>query len=298
MKQKRKKKSVIIAIAITIIIISFLTTYLILEYIKMPTAQIRRECKMEIEEYQNRKVYKISSKENTNSDLVIFYLHGGSYVGNLVPEHWDFLRDLIKDTNATILVPDYPLVPYANYEEVFKFVEPLYKKIRQENQNTKFILMGDSAGGGLALALAEKLGEEVQTQPDKIILLSPWLDVTMTNPKITEIEKKDPVLKVATLKAAGLLYAGNNGINSYLVNPVNGPIENLNNVVILTGTNDILNPDAHLLVERAAKQGVTIRLEEMEGAQHVWMLGRYTGVSLAEEGYQKVIKEIKDMEEI
>lgn len=298
MKEKRKKKRILVAILISMVAIVFFMTYLILEYIKLPTAQIQKECKMEIEEYQNRKVYKFTSKQNTSSDLVIFYLHGGSYVGNFVPEHWDFLRDIIKDTNATIIAPDYPLVPSANYKEVFEFVEPLYRKVRQENQNTKFILMGDSAGGGLSLALAEKLAEETPIQPDKILLLSPWLDVTMTNPKIAEIEKTDPVLKVPTLKAAGLLYAGEDGMDSYLVNPIKGPVEKLKNVVIITGTNDILNPDAHLLVEKATKQGVTIRLEETQGAQHVWMLGRYKAVPLAEEGYQKVIKEIKEVDRI
>ena len=101
--------------------------------------------------------------------------------------------------------------------------------------------MGDSAGGGLALALVEKMGEEENiAMPNQTILISPWLDVRMNNPKIAEIEENDPMLNKAALKLAGENYAGKDGIDSYLVNPADGPLDKLQNVSIFTGTYDII----------------------------------------------------------
>ena len=176
------------------------------------------------------------------SNKVILYLHGGSYVGELEKYHWNFFKDIVDETQSTIIIPDYPLAPEHTYMEVFKIMEPLYKDIIENVQNKEFILMGDSAGAGLALALYQRSGKLNNRLPDKTILISPWLDVRMNNPKIDEIE--DPVLNKVLLKLSGKKYAGKNGMKSYLVNPILGPTDKLKNIYILSGTRDILNPDA------------------------------------------------------
>ena len=103
------------------------------------------------EKFMKRDIFIISPKED-KKNIVILYLHGGSYVGELEKYHWNFFKDIINDTGATIIVPDYPLVPENTYLQVFKIMEPLYKKIVQElNEHTEFILMGDSAGAGLSI---------------------------------------------------------------------------------------------------------------------------------------------------
>ena len=84
-------------------------------------------------------------------------------------------------------MPDYPLAPQYNYEDAFNMVLPLYEKILEKVKQENLILMGDSAGGGIALALSEKLGEEDFSQPQELILLSPWIDVTMENKEIEKV---------------------------------------------------------------------------------------------------------------
>ena len=151
--------------------------------------------------------------------------------------------------------------------------------------------MGDSAGGGLGLALEEKVGKENLPMPAKTILISPWLDVRLTNPKIEEVQKNDKQLNKETLKLAGIAYAGEDGINSYLVNPLQGDLSKLKNVTILTGTHDILNPDVHLLKEKAEKVGVTtIEIKEFEQAGHIWMIERNSSQELEQQGYQEIIR--------
>lgn len=242
-----------------------------------------------------RKVFVLSSKEKRNK-MIILYLHGGSYVGALNREHWNFLADIIDDSGATIVVPDYPLTPKYNYEDVFNMVEPIYKKIINNKKDNEFIIMGDSAGGGLALALVQKLADSNIELPSKTILLSPWLDVRLKNPDIKKIEPNDPVLNKLALMVAGEHYAGKNGKNSYLVNPIDGPLTKLKNVTIFTGTYDILNADARLLIKKASDVNIKINMKEYEKAVHIWMLNRYSKKNSykAEEAYQEIITLLKD----
>ena len=243
--------------------------------------------------FMKRDIFVISPKEE-KQNIVILYLHGGSYVGELEKYHWHFFKDLINDTRATIIVPDYPLAPEHTYLEVFEIMEPLYKEIIQKlDGNTQFILMGDSAGAGLALALYQRNGKLNHRLPDKTILISPWLDVRMDNPEIDKIE--DPVLKKPLLKLSGQKYAGKNGMKSYLVNPILGPTDKLKNIFIFSGTLDMLNPDAKKF---ALKNKGKIQFIEYENAIHNFVLMKHKKrVIHAKEGYNRVVEIIRKNEE-
>ncbi len=299
----------IVTILLVIILFLLLTTISILSYYLIVTIEATipknniSECNIEEKTFQNRKVFvmtkkaeqndKINSRNTLSSSKYILYLHGGSYVGEPEEEHWQFLQDIVVDTLATVIMPDYPLAPKYTYKDVFQMIQPLYEEIIKKVNPENIILMGDSAGGGMALALEQKLSEENVTLPEKLILISPWLDVTMENNKIEEVQKKDEDLNKDTLKLAGKLYAGNDGMDSYLVNPINGPLEKLKNVTIYTGTNDILNPDVHILIEKAKAKNVNINLKEYEGAGHIWIVRKDKNPSeLAKKAYEDLLKTI------
>lgn len=237
-----------------------------------------------IKPYIHEDLYEPENQEI--DEKVILYIHGGSYVGELEKYHWHFFKDIINDTKATIIVPDYPLAPEHTYVEAFKFMEPLYKEIIERIRDKELILMGDSAGGGMSLALYQRNGKLNHRLPDKTILISPWVDVRMENPEIDTIE--DPVLKKPLLKISGRRYAGKNGIKSYLVNPVLGPTDKLKNIYILSGTKDMLNPDAKKFAI-ANKENVT--WIEYEDAIHNFVLMRHKKKNIhAKDGYEKVIE--------
>ena len=82
-------------------------------------------------------------------------------------------------------------------------------KLITDYPTKRIILMGDSAGGGLAFGFVQQLRNENKKQPEQIIIFSPWLDVTMNNPNIELIEKEDKMLSIKGLKNAGQKYAGN-----------------------------------------------------------------------------------------
>ena len=208
-------------------------------------------------------------------------------MAEITKEHWNFLEKVINDTGATVILPDYPLTPKYNYQDVFNMIEPLYKEIINKVNPDNLVVIGDSAGGGMALALEEKVSNGGITLPSKTILISPWLDVRLENSEIEGVQKNDKQLNKDTLKLAGIAYANPDGIDSYLVNPIDGDLSKLKNVTIFTGTYDILNPDVHVLKERAEAQGTNIEIKEYDTKEHIWILKEYG------EGYNDFIKSLE-----
>lgn len=271
-----------------ITVIAFVSYYLMIDIETKEPEKEERICNIQTQQYKNRKVFIVTPKEQ-KSDLKILYFHGGSYAAEASKSHWEFIQKLSIDTKATIIMPDYPLIPKYNYKDVFEMVEPLYKEMIGKIDAKNLIVMGDSAGGGLALALMEKISKEDIEIPEKIVLISPWLDVRLTNPKIKEVQRQDKELSKIKLQLAGRAYAKDE-INSYLVNPIDGDLSKLKNITIFTGTNDILNPDTHLLQEKAKEQGVMINLKEYEDAGHIWFIEKNSSEELIKNGYQDLLE--------
>jgi len=297
MKEKIIKITVILIVLVILTSASTIAYFMIAEIeTNILPAESTYTCNIEQKEFMNRNVFILTPKNVEKTDMVILYFHGGSYMAEITNEHWNFLEKVINKTGATVILPDYPLSPKHNYKDVFNMVEPLYNEIVSKIETDNFIIMGDSAGGGLALALEEKVSSENSEYilPDKTILISPWLDVRLENTKIDEVQKLDKDLNKDTLKLAGIAYAGKDGIDSYLVNPIDGDLSKLNNITIFTGTYDILNPDVHVLEEKAKEQEITINVKEYEGASHIWILkDNEEEKELIEQGFNDLIETLK-----
>lgn len=294
MKKKIAKTIIGIILLIIALIMLVVAFFMIMDIESKAPSEIGTICNLDIEEFIGRKVFIITPKDTPKINKVILYLHGGSYVAETSSEHWRFLEKLVNDTGATIILPDYPLTPKYTYKDVFTMITPLYKEIIEEVDTSNLILIGDSAGGGMGLALLERIGEENLQMPSKAILISPWLDLRLENPKIDEIQEKDKELNKESLKLAGIAYAGEKGMDNYLVNPIDGDLSKLENITILTGTNDILNPDVYVLQEKAKKVNVDIHIKEYEGAGHIWIINNNSSEELIQNGYNDLINLINE----
>ena len=115
----------------------------------------------------------------------------------------------------------------------------------------------------------------------------------LKNSKIEEVQKTDKELNKETLLLAGIAYAGEDGINSYLVNPIEGDLSKLQNIVIMTGTNHILNPDVSILVEKAKQVGVNIQVKEYKGAPHIWIINQKGEEEVIEQGWKDLIEQLQ-----
>ena len=236
-----------------------------------PPKAIRAACNIVKQTANGRNVFMLTPKDGTSKKHIL-YLHGGAYIQNFVKQHWQFLSMLVKSTHCTIIAPDYPLAPRHTYIDAFSMVTPLYEQIVCEAGPENTLVMGDSAGGGFALALCQKMKMDAIPQPRRIVLLSPWLDIALQNPEIAQIDSEDPFLSAAGLRKAGVAYAGSSDLSSFMLSPINGPLEGLGNISIFIGTKDILAADTRKLRNLAEKKGVFIDYREYKDMVHVWML--------------------------
>jgi len=217
-------------------------------------------------------VWTIAPRENACGKQII-YLHGGAYINSFASQHWEFMSKLVDALGCTVTAPNYPHAPEYHVHDVFEFLLPLYLELASKAGGANITLMGDSSGGGISLALAQRLHEDGLPQPGRVVLLSPWLDAALSNPEIEAIDRIDPFLGVDGLKYAGAAYTRDVDPKSYLVSPVYGSFKNLAPVTVFIGTRDVFLPDCRKLRERAAAEGVTIDYREYDQMVHNWMLG-------------------------
>jgi acetyl esterase/lipase len=211
--------------------------------------------------------YEIRPRSGSPSGRVL-YMHGGGYVRQAEPWHWPFLRRLADRSGKAITVPVYPLAPEHTHREVLPTLLEVYARLASPD----LALAGDSAGGGMALALAQALAAKGLPQPSAIVLLCPWLDVTMSNLAIAEVDARDPILCVEDLVLHGRAYAGSDDPATPAVSPINGPLEGLAPLTVFAGSREVVMPDARLFRDIAAQRGVAVDYRESEGMVHDWFL--------------------------
>ena len=189
----------------------------------------------------SRRVFYVN--ENTDSSAVVFYMHGGGYQHDFSSFHWKFLKKVVEQTGAEVIAPAYRLIPFGTCRDAFELIVPLYREYADRYREKKLILMGDSSGGGLALALTEHFKAEGIRMPDELILMSPWVDATMENPEIAAYAEKDPWLTIPWLKVCGRHWAGTYDVRDYRVSPIYGEARDMTNVTVFAGTRELFYPD-------------------------------------------------------
>lgn len=218
--------------------------------------------------FDKMQVFYLNKPDST--EYTIIYLHGGAYVNEMLPFHWMMLENISDKLESFIIVPDYGLAPNHNFEQAYTDLTNLYIQYRKENPNKKIILMGDSAGGGLSIGLAQYWAKNNIQQPDKIIALSPWLDLTMSNPDIEKYIHVDPMLKVDELKIDAEYWANKTDLHDYRLSPIYGDITKLNEIYLFVGTHEIFYPDVTSFYEKLIKNNIKAQLFIGEGLNHVY----------------------------
>lgn len=200
----------------------------------------------------------------------ILFLPGGGYIEQPLIWHWKFLYELTQKLNGTITIPIYPKAPNYTYHEALDSVLPIYNDLLTKASPENIVIMGDSAGGGLTLALSQLILREGLPQPGNIILLSPWLDINLDHPEISSLLKVEPMLDLPLLIEAGKTYAGDTPTSDYLISPINGPIRGLGKITLFIGTHEIFLPDARKFKALAEKEKVDINYFEYPKMNHVF----------------------------
>ena len=206
--------------------------------------------------------------ENENADCLVIYLHGGAYCFGILDSHIEFCDKLAQRMNAKVYMPLYPILLKNTCLDAFRFLQGVYAEVLREGKPV--VLMGDSSGGGLALAFAESLRNNGAPMPERLVLLSPWIDVTMTNPAIPSLEEGDFILSAYGLAGLGKLWAGETDVRDSRVSPLYGSMAGLPPTLIFCGTDELLRPDITLLHEKMKAAGTKCRLVIGEGLWHIF----------------------------
>ncbi len=232
---------------------------------------LRRVADVMIVEQDGRKIWTFKPKHNA-SETVILYLHGGAYIHNVSQYHWRFIKALLLKTNAAVIVPDYPLAPEAQYDKVYDFLERVYQELVMKTDAHNIVLMGDSAGAGLALGYAQQLRNDNKPQPAQVILLCPWLDITVSNPDIAEVEPRDKMLGKKGLVLAGQSYIGTLHPADYRVSPMYGDCSGLGQISLFIGTDDLAIADARKFKGMLENLGIALNYFEYPNMFHDWVV--------------------------
>ena len=212
--------------------------------------------------------------KNNSKNKHIIFLHGGAYVMKAVKGHKTIIETMAKKYNLKVTFIDYPLAPENDIQKAHEILIKTYKKITLKYKDDDFFLFGDSSGGGLALSFLQQLKNINDVPfPKKTVLMSPWVDVSMSNSKIKDFEEKDPLLPLNGLIATGKQFAGSLDTQNPLISPIYGNMDNLKEIFLIFGTNEILYPDC-LKLEKLLKNsnGTKIKTKIGKNLCHDWIL--------------------------
>jgi len=196
------------------------------------------------------------------------YLHGGVYAFEINPVHWTFITKLAVEAGVCVTVPIMPLAPEGTASVVVPTVADIVAKVIERAGAERTSILGDSSGGGMALAVAMVLRDRGIAPFRATVLIAPWLDISGTDPRLAELEPSDPWLAIAGTRAAGALYRAELAETDPRVSPIHGSLDGLGPITMFSGTRDILNADARRLVASAASVGHPLDYHEGAGMIH------------------------------
>lgn len=212
--------------------------------------------------------------KNVNKKSIIVYLHGGGYCfGSSLTTHKVGLTKLAKQTRLVCYSVDYRLAPEHQYPAALDDALIAWNHIVSQNPNCNIILAGDSAGGGLSLALMMYLRDNNERLPDGLVLFSPWTDLTCSGETYQTKAKYDPMFTTNMPKDSAKNYVPEDvkKTDPY-ISPLYGSFTNLPRTLILVGENEILLDDSRLFAQRAKESGVDIEIDIWPNMFHDWWL--------------------------
>lgn len=235
-----------------------------------PPAALSKSVDVRVRTIAGWTVYEIAPKGIPAPPRRALYLHGGCYVFEIALQHWLFVARLAVETQTRFLVPIYPLAPLETADTIVPKATDLAAALIAEVGAGNTSILGDSAGGGMALAVAMQLRDRGIPAPHATVLISPWLDISGTDPQLAVLAPRDPWLAVPGSHFAGGVYRGGLPEDDPMVSPINGDLSGLGAITMFSGTRDILNADATRFLRLARAAGLAVDYHEAPEMIHVY----------------------------
>ena len=214
--------------------------------------------------------------DGADPDRRILYMHGGSWISGSPAGYRAFLSRVSKATGAVVLAVDYRLAPEHKFPAGLEDFTQAYQWMRQNNPYVSrsalsAYLMGDSAGGNLALATLLKINDAKMPMPGAVVALSPATDFTGGSPSLVSRALVDPIINPQILPALIPIYLGHNTnpTNAY-ASPLFGDYNGMPPLLLQVGDAEVLLDDSTRLARHAREQGCDVTLQIWDRMPHVF----------------------------
>lgn len=215
----------------------------------------------------------ILNDQKSSSQMVILYIHGGAWTNQPLNLHWLFMDKMAQALNAKVIAPIYPKVPHFSYQDTYPKMLSLYKEILVSIESSnQLTIIGDSAGGNIALGLIQLLKRDGLPQPQDIMLLSACVDMSLENPLIQEYEENDPMLASEGMEVITKIWAADKALKDPIISPIYGDFQGVGKITHFIGSHESLYPDAIQFDEKLTEQGVAINTFVYPKMNHVFVV--------------------------
>jgi acetyl esterase/lipase len=203
----------------------------------------------------------------------ILYLHGGAYIAGSARAYCNFVGHIVDRVQRAAFIPDYALAPERPFPAALEDAEAAYAGLLDQGF-ADVVLVGDSAGGGLALILASLTvaakGRNPTLSPKRVAVMSPWTDLALTGTTLETLADADPFLTKAALASAANQYLGSHHPRDPRASPLYGNLEGMPPIRVDVGEDEILLDDARRYAERVASADSEVEVHAWEGMPHVF----------------------------
>lgn len=219
----------------------------------------------------------------------LFYLHPGAFlVGS--PRLFRYASRQFARAGFDVFAPAYRLAPEHVFPAALEDVLRAYRSFVVARPGP-FVIVGDSAGGGLAVSLMLRIRDEGLQPPVAAALSSPWVDLAATGASMRENENRDPLFTRKDILLGARAVLGRQSARNPLASPVYADLSGLPPMLVHVGADEALRDDSTRLVARARQAGVDARLEIWPGAPHAWQLMSF--LPEARESREKAVEFLK-----
>ena len=223
-------------------------------------------------EIDGLKIERISSKSSTRTRALL-YFHGGGYVLGASPGHRDLAAALAEMADLAVYLVDYRLAPEHPFPAAVDDALQAYQWLLEQGfEPSQIILGGDSAGGGLAVSTLLNLKNLGLAAPAAAMLLSPWLDLSLSGASVETNEHADVVLSKSVLVAWADQYLQGRDALAPLASPIYGDLVGLPPVLVHVGSTEILRSDSEDLVDRIIEHDGSAVLKVWDDLPHVFQV--------------------------
>jgi acetyl esterase/lipase len=203
----------------------------------------------------------------------ILYLHGGAYIAMSARTHRAVTSRLAGWSETRLFALDYRLAPEHPFPAALDDALAAWRAlIAAGTPPSRMVVAGDSAGGGLALALLIALRDARETMPAAAVVFSPWTDLAATGASIVANDAADPLFFGSWIGPTARHYLGRTAATHPLVSPVYADLTGLPPLLIQVGDSEVLLDDSRRVAENAARAGVDATLRVWPGVPHGWQI--------------------------